>query len=302
MQTISIEANEHVEELVDWFSNRVRIGEDNTIDIDVSYGGYPLNLAKIVCSPTLDKLSGKPSYGQNTLKVYVAGILADFILRRYEEKLISRIINTNYCYFNFLEKRDILHFAIEYTQNDKNIFNNLSRIRRRNIITAKLLEYFDLSDSIILDGFVNFRLKEYRKELEDIVDKAVDDFLMEREYKEFIKLLKYFVEIQEPKINVIHILNRYDGKYVLLDEKKKEITNECTEEFLNEIAEGEINYDDVLVSSLITLAPSKVIIHIENMFKNKELLETIKNVFGSRVTICCGCELCNINAAIKTEK
>lgn len=301
MQTISIEANQHVEELVEWFNKRLNITETNPIDIDILYMKESLNLAKIICSSKVDESSGKPSYSHSTLKVYVSGVLADFILRAYEEKIIARIINTNYCYFNASEKKEILNFASDYIRNDKNIFNSLSHIRRRNIITAKLLEYFDFSDNIILDGFINFRLKEYRKELEEIVDKAVDDFLMEREYKEFINLLKYFVEIQQPKLNIVHIVNRYDGRYILLNEKKKEITNECVREFLSEVTDGEINYDDLLVSSLITLAPNKVIIHVESMFRNKELLETIKHVFGNRLTFCEGCDLCSLSTAIKRE-
>ncbi len=110
---------------------------------------------------------------------------------------------------------------------------------------------------MILEGFVNFRLKEYIKDLEEIVDKAVDDFLMEREYREFIRLLRYFVDIQEPKFNTIHVIAGYDDKYILLNEEKREITNECIQEFMNDISNEEINYDDLLVSSLITMAPGK---------------------------------------------
>lgn len=164
------------------------------------------------------------------------------------------------------------------------------------------MEYFEHSNSVILDGFVNFRLKDYVKDLEEIVDKAVDDFLMEREYKEFIRLLRYFVDIQEPKFNVIHIIAGYDNKYILLDENKHEITNECLQEFMNDLPEGEINYDDLLVSSLITMAPRKLIIHGTKGFRNKELLETIKNVFWGKLIVCSECELCIINCVRSENK
>ena len=48
---------------------------------------------------------------------------------------------------------------------------------------------------------------------------------MEREYREFIRLLKYFVDIQDPKFEIIHVVLKPDNKYILLDENKKEITN-----------------------------------------------------------------------------
>jgi len=248
----------------------------------------------IICSIKDDIAAGIDQKEFEIIRIHVSNALADFIIKEYEEKLISRIINTNYCYFNSHEKKDILELSLKTVQNDdKNLVNSLFQVHRRNVIVRRLIEYLENSDSIILEGFVNFRLKDYLRDLEEVVEKAIDDFLMEREYNEFIKLLKYFVDIQEPKFEVIHVLVGYDSKYVLLDEKHREITNECIREFVNDISQGDINYDDLLVSSLITMAPKKVIIHSNGQFRNKELLETIKNVFTGKVVICSQCELCS---------
>jgi putative sporulation protein YtxC len=207
-----------------------------------------------------------------------------------------------FCFFNSVEKKDILNNAIRLIETgDKSSSGNLFKRRRRNMIVRKLLDYFESTNSLILDGFVNFRLKDYIKDLEEMVDKAVDDYLMDREYKEFIRLLRYFVDIQEPKLDTIHVIANYNCNYMLLDQSKKEITNECIQEFINEISEGEINYDDLLVSSLITFAPRKIVIHCDGHIKNKELLETIKSVFVGKVLLCNGCELCLLNV-IKSEK
>lgn len=256
----------------------------------------------IICSINDGKFYREKSIeSYKTLKMYISNALADYIIRQYEERLITRTINGNYCYFNAVEKREILNRALAIIRNDdKNFFNSLFQIRRRNVIIRRLMDYFENSNSIILDGFVNFRLKDYIKDLEEVVDKAVDDFLMDREYREFIRLLRYFVDIQDPKFDTVHVIVGYDNKYVLLDENKREITNECIQEYVNEISEGEINYDDLLVSSLITFAPRKILIHCTGQFRNKELLETIKNVFLGRVMICQGCEICVVNM-VKSE-
>ncbi len=237
------------------------------------------------------------------LKAIISNTLGDYIISQYEEKLISRIINSNYCYFNSMERGEILNLALKIIKNEeKSFINSLFKMRRRNIIVRKLSEYFEYSNNLILEGFVNFRLKEYIKDLEDIVDRAVDDFLMDREYKEFIRLLRYFVEIQSPKYDTIHVIVEYDGKYTVLDEMKNEITNECIHEFINDIPEEEINYDDLLVSSLITFAPKKIVIHSKGQLKNKELLETIKNVFSGKVSFCSGCEMCILNREKRDNK
>lgn len=293
MRSLCIGVNERADDVLEHITNELQQLKNKKINYSIDEVNSD-GSTSIVCSINEDVFMNEKSIQPyNTLMMHVSNALADFIIRQYEERLIARIINSNYCYFNAVERREILNLSLRIIRNDdKNFLNSLFQIRRRNVIIRKLLDYFESADSLILDGFVNFRLKDYMKDLEEVVDKAVDEFLMEREYKEFIRLLRYFVDIQDPKFNAIHVMVGYDNKYILLDENKNEITNECIQEFVNEISEGEINYDDLLVSSLITLAPKKIIIHSSGQFKNKELLETIKNVFTGKVVICTECEVC----------
>jgi len=296
MQVLSIGVNKCADDVLKYIENELVQLKNDKIDysIDkVNDEGHDSIICKVLDTKSQVKGS-KQTY--KALMLNVSNALADYIIRCYEEKLIKRIINSNYCYFSQSERKDIMKEAFLVIKNeDKSFLNTLLQIRRRNIIVKSLMEYFESSNSVILDGFINFRLKDYVKDLEEIVEKAVDSFLMEKEYKEFIRLLKYFVDIQEPKYENIHIIANSQGKYTLLDERREEITNECIKEYLNEISEGEINYDDLLVSSLITLAPKKITIHGIAYFKNKELLETIRNIFYKNVNICKGCNICNIN-------
>lgn len=301
MQFLCIGVNGSADMVLQHITNELRQLKNKKINYSIDEINTE-GSTSIICSINDgDFYREKSAESYKVLKTYISTALADYIIRQYEEKLVARIINTNYCYFNSNEKREILSRCLAIIRNeDKNFFNNLFQIRRKNVIIRRLMDYFENSDNIILDGFVNFRLKEYMRDLEDIVDKGVDDFLMDREYREFIRLLRYFVDIQEPKLNTVHVIVGFDNKYILLDDAKKEITNDCIQEYVNEIAEGEINYDDLLVSSLITYAPRRIIIHCNSQFRNKELLETIKNVFLGRVLICKGCEICLVNM-VKSE-
>jgi putative sporulation protein YtxC len=293
MQFLCIGVNENTDAIKQYITNELQQINNKKVNFSIEEVNSDGSLS-IICNIDEDKTFIKKSvHSYDLLKIHVSNALADYIINKYEEKLIARIINSNYCYFDVTEKNEILNFALRIMRNDDKVFlNSLFQIRRRNLIIRRLIDYFEGSNTLVLEGFVNFRLKEYVKDLEEVVDKAVDDFLMEREYKEFIRLLRYFVDIQDPKFDTIHVIVSYENKYILLDETKREITNECIQEFVNEISEGEVNYDDLLVSSLITLAPRKLVIHCFGQFKNKELLETIKNVFSGKVDICGGCDIC----------
>ena len=64
-----------------------------------------------------------------------------------------------------------------------------------------LTSYLIFNDNLNLEGFVRFRTKDYWDFLCETVDSAADAYLINREYQEFIRLLRYFVELQEPKVD-----------------------------------------------------------------------------------------------------
>lgn len=293
MQFLCIGVNGSAVEVMQYIKKELRQLKDKKINYSINEINSD-GLTSIICTLNEGRIYREKSLeSYKVLITYISNALADYIMKQYEERLLTRIISGNFCYFNGAERREILSRALKIIKNeDKTFINSLFHIKRRSIIIKRLMDYFENSNSIILDGFVNFRLKEYMKDLEDVVDKAVDDFLTDREYKEFIRLLRYFVDIQEPKIDTVHVVVNFDSRYVLLDGTRREITNECVREYVNEIS-TEINYDDLLVSSLITFAPKKIILHGTGRFRNKELIETIKSIFIGRVVICHGCEVCS---------
>lgn len=232
----------------------------------------------------------------------LAVILSDVIINNYETKLVKKIIKDLCLYLTDYEKAQVYDLADKIIKKEDNagdcIFYKQSRKTR---IIKKIINYLKTENIIIIDGFVKFRLNEYMKELYDIVEKAIEEYITEKEYNEFIKLLRYFVEIQEPKIDIIHILTAKDGGYILMDSEKNIINCEYYDDIKPELIDSEINQDDILISNLITIAPKKIYIHNVEGFTNKELIKTIRNVFFDRTEICKNCDICGFES-IKTIK
>lgn len=218
-------------------------------------------------------------------KHYVAKVISDVVVSKWEESLVQGIVKNHYYYFKEEERKVIVEKALELLKED-------DEIRRKNKILLKVMDYLEANDDLILDGFITFRLQEYIKELEEAVEQAVDEFLIEREYNEFIRLLRYFVDIQEPRINLVNVLVKPSGYFQLYDGNENVITNEYLEGFILDMPEGEINYEDLLLSALITLAPRKIVLHFPDDAQVNSIYNTIKNVFGERVSLCSGCLKC----------
>lgn len=213
-------------------------------------------------------------------------LMAQWIRQKYESRILRQIIMSNYGYFSKQEQAKIFRTVLDNRKKEK---NNLSEIK---MIQERVSEYLQTSNKIYLDGFVRFRLREYWSELENEVEEVVDEFLLQREYNEFIDLLKFFVEIQTPRVEFLHVFSKEDGQYRFLDQDKKNITQECLSEFIADLHSEEITYGDMLISVLIMLAPQKIYWHNSEIETNKELLQTAQMIFGNNLIICTGCDLC----------
>jgi len=226
--------------------------------------------------------------------VYAANVLHDIIVDNYQIENLKKIVKDKYYYFRDDEAESIINRCADILKgvNLKSNEDYLYYINRKNDIVGKIFEYLKDNTEFIIEGFATFRLKGHNEELENLVEKVVEEFLIEREYDEFIKLLRYFVEIQDCKIDVVNIVIGKDGSYCIYDEKNREITEELLKELFGDALSNEKNCDDLLVSSLITAAPRHIVIHNVDNVKNKEITETIKNVFDNKVTECTGCKLC----------
>lgn len=239
-----------------------------------------------------DKIAHTKNTGYSIFKKYVADAISDVILNQWQNILINNIIKENYYYFNEDEKNKILAFAQDYVQKNNAKFGLQLHNRRWEQINQRLSEYLENNDQLVVEGFIRFRLKEYVSDLKEAIDNAVDDFLMEREYGEFIQLLRYFVDIQDSKLELAHVIVKPNGSFALYDKNKQTINSQTIDDFILDV-NNDINYEDLLVSALISLSPQKIVFHYNEKKLPNNTLKTIKDVFVGRVETCTGCEICN---------
>ena len=145
----------------------------------------------------------------NTFFNLVSNILAFLVLDIYEDNITNKILQNEYFYFDSLEREDIL-----------NIFRDicLENIEDFEIRETLLLDCFNSFFkqnhfhknicSFYLNGFITFRLKSYISKLEQMIDNAVNRYLIEKEYTEFVSLLKIYVNSEKSKTDLVHLVYR----------------------------------------------------------------------------------------------
>lgn len=294
MQSISIGATQHMDLFKAKLGSQLKLCEREglKVDLEESPAGKFTFLSCRIAGET--KRGASDEHIQSFLRQQLAEIISDVILNHWEDVLLKDIIRENYYYFGEEEKKLIFDYSLRHVNREgREARNTLYWLNRKNRINQKLIDFLKYNNHIIVDGFIRFRLKEYVAELRDATEKAVDEFLMEREYREFIQLLQYFVEVQEPRMELVHLHVSESGGFKLFDEQMQPVRSDCMEGFFLDMLESELNFEDLLISALINIAPRKIQIHRTGHNNHSVMMDTIKSVFAGRVSECPGCSLCD---------
>lgn len=204
--------------------------------------------------------------------------ITNLIINIMKDKLLKEYIMKQYGNAYKDDKDNIYLYSLEVFER-KEVFI-------RDTILNRVYNYILTNNYINVDGFVKFRMKEFMNYISTIGDIAVEEYLMQKDQEEFVRVLKYFIDIQEEKIELLRVHILSDNSFVLYDKDGRKIENIDDEEIINMVLKENLNYEDFLISTLLTLCPKKI--EILNSLKNnssKEIIETIKSIFGDRVTI-----------------
>lgn len=217
----------------------------------------------------------------------MAETLAAFVVEKLTVPYISDLLSQHYFYFPKSEREEILEFALqEIRRNADNCATEELQCEMKNDIAV----YLENNSYLNVNGFIRFRMGRWLESLRTCLDKAVDHYLMEKEYREFVKLLQYFVQLQEPKVYQLNVTLDEENNVAMFDQNGENMQADCDSEW--DCLGGDL--EDRLISMLITAAPQWIVLHRPVVLRFPKATETLQAVFDKRVTICKGCKSCQV--------
>lgn len=253
-----------------------------TADAVFSYILKNFDLSNISIKKLSNDIEFKFSKGSKPCKTFSLSF-TELIIYLYEQKLLKTILKRNYFYFSSDEQDEILNIC-------NSMLNDEESHHKKDLIFLSVHEYIQNNSFMNLDGFINFRLKDYWEILDYLVDLAVNSFIINREYLRFIDLLQDYISSSESEIDVAHLI--YLGKEsILLDKNNNLIPIDehiADAKYLSDIS---FSTNDYVLNTLLNLLPKKLFIHI--LEQEDDFISTLKKIFKNRITICYDCEICN---------
>jgi putative sporulation protein YtxC len=232
------------------------------------------------------RLSRKKQKGERKFasRFAVAKAIAELFINQLEAEYIKEYIEDIYYYCSPQDRFEIVSLTLETLDKLK--------IIRRNRILQSVFDYLADNQLLNIEGFARFRLQGYWAQLRRIVKRTGEEFLAAKDYLEFVRLLRCFIELQETKIDEAHIFISPEGTFFICDKKGHVIKREHIRTPSFSAIDGEFNYKEYLLSMLIVLVPETIIFHVSDGIWECDPIRTIQQVFEDRVTRCPGCDRC----------
>lgn len=222
---------------------------------------------------------------REVLRRQLAAVLCEVILCDFRDVLLDRIVSARYPQLGGEERAAVVQGAQRLLR--ERLGSAAARETVKTGVLVRLLEYLEANDELVVEGFITFRLKDYVDQLEEAVEGAVEELLLEREYEEFVRLLQCFVASQPPKVAEAHVFCHPRG--LALEDS---LGWQISPHFPGSI-ESALRPEDLIVSGLVGLAPRWITVHGSPGSEDDEsLLRTIYRIFGDRVRKCPGCPRC----------
>lgn len=217
----------------------------------------------------------------------ICDILTKCIIFFYERKITKHIIYYNYFYFNDIEKQQILDNCMDSFNTDITLYQE-----KYDSLYDALFCYIQEHHSLVLSGFINFRIKDYREILDYNTDICVSNFLIEREYYEFINILHLYVNSKESEFDSVHLIY-VNKESILIDDDKNIISTDdhiFNAKYLSDIS---FSSNDYCLNTLLNMLPKRLTIHLVDNYED-EFISTLKLIFENRVSVCNDCDICRV--------
>lgn len=239
--------------------------------------------------------------GESTSEFYneISTALCELVLDYYEPLIVRKMLCLNYFYFDHSDICSIENNCMELLNNNAftgivpkskiSNFDDNNFADRELCLWTSILKYITSHKSMIIDGFLRFRTKEYLKYIDNAIDSSVNQFVIDKEYYDFINLLKLYIESKPTSSKLVHLIY-INGESILLDKDKNLINISKSNLNINYLSDISFSSNDYALNSLLSILPERIIIHL--ITPEDEFINTLKLIFENKIHICTDCNIC----------
>ena len=231
----------------------------------------------------------------NKIIEYIALILYSEFANEYNNKYLHTWIQDEYFLIKSNEIKEITNIIRSVSLFGNSSLNespkedDLFKYIKDDKFYISLKELITSNNYINIKGLITFRNKFFIKSYQNsVMAPIIADFIEAKEYKEFIKLLKYFVDSSDICYDEVIVNFLEDGTKSVTDEDNNDLISEFMEECIDKsMIDETVSTNDIIISGLISKVPRVIKINNMKNFKeeDKEFMNTLQELFNVEILL-----------------
>lgn len=223
----------------------------------------------------------------------IIGGIAHLLLHKYEVQELRNLLREQYFFANEEEMDAIIKYA-QYLLCQGDIHEDMELtdvMRQRQQMLCTLIEEYiaamEPSEGFNVEGFFRFRMQPLWRSYPKVLETAIDEYMMEKEYRDYIAYLRNIVQDRSRQLPLLHIIYKAENDYRLLDESGNDVS---TEHVIHHDQADRIVHDDPFFNHIMMINPDLVVLHY--IEEDHPIAMNLRNIFADRYVYCQGCKYC----------
>ncbi|OFW75014.1 MAG: hypothetical protein A2201_07165 [Alicyclobacillus sp. RIFOXYA1_FULL_53_8] len=216
-----------------------------------------------------------------------------YIVTDWQYAFIEKRLGMLHTYLTQEEREYVSLLVFHALRKEEGPIAGLLQSQWQQRLSEAIHELLEQDGPFFVDGLVRFRLRDYLTSVDAVIHEMVEQFLTDREYEEFVSMLRYMLDAQPSSHQVLHVYCSNDLVW-MCDEQGTLIRDSEVTKAAQQVSEDDdVNAEDLAMSILITRSPCQIVIHDQTVDAPwPTFAETVERVFLERAKRCEGCPTC----------
>ncbi|QQK81065.1 hypothetical protein HUG20_14945 [Salicibibacter cibi] len=229
------------------------------------------------------RYKGSDMEWEHSVRPYVAAVLTDDIIQRYEVSFIEKLIKERYQFREPNEREQVMELARDMLAGERPEIPEAKRsAERKTVLYLAIHEQLSNRSVFYWNPFLTFCTGNYERYLQHLAEVVIDEYQMEQEYQTVVDELRSHVEKATPKMQELHLWYENREYFCMVDKEGNEWgpnqRMKYTESAL--VFEEGLQPTEMIISPIASIAPRRLYIYTS---QDDGVIQTLRAIFQERL-------------------
>ncbi|MBB6448211.1 putative sporulation protein YtxC [Geomicrobium halophilum] len=222
---------------------------------------------------------------EHGVRPYMAAVLTDDIVQRYEVTLIEKLIKERYHFRDPNEREQIMELARSLLAGERpEVPEARKSSERKTVLYHAIYDHLSHRSVFYWNPFLTFCTGNYERYLKRLAEIVIEEYQMEQEYQTVVDSLRSHVEKASAITSELHLWYESRDYFLLVDQDGDEWGPPSRLQYIKAelVFEEGLQPSEMIISPIASIAPKRLYIYTA---QDDGVIQTLRTIFQERIHV-----------------